>query len=77
MSELRSSGPEPAGGQDFLHAKARLGNKLNGLLASLDPKTRAAILALATADATTRAGVLAKLDPQTRSTMQLILDSLG
>jgi len=61
---------------DFYSVRSDLDDKLNNLLASMDPKARAALEMLAKADAATRATVLAGVDPAKRSTIELILNMM-
>jgi hypothetical protein len=75
MSELRSS--EPSRASNFLSSRSGLEPKLATLLASLDPKTRQAIQALATAPADVRESVLASLDDRTRETLTVILNEIA
>jgi hypothetical protein len=75
MSELRSS--EPSRSSNFVSSRSDAAPKLTNLLASLDPKTRAAIEALSQADPAVRAEVLASLDTPTRTVVEMILDQMA
>lgn len=75
MSDLRTAQPGPT--SNFFSSRSDAAPKLADLLKSLDPKTRAAIEALAKADPVTRAEVLSSLEPEARSVMELILKDLN
>jgi len=62
---------------DFLSAKGKLDTKLQGLLASLDPQTRAALETLAKADPATQAAFLASVAPPERDALKRFLDLLS